>query len=705
MADEVPSGGLTPVEKSLVEHVYRGEWLDLTASGEVADEAAMRSWGDDRTCRAAVIRDILRGRLAPDPDPHGLRLRGARISGQLDLESLSTDVNLELRDCLLEDGVLARDARLAWVGLAGCRAEKSSGPPLDAVRLTCSGLDLTRARIIGHAELGAVRLLGARIGGDLGCSGAELANDSGPALFADGLQVDQGMALTDGFTATGSGELGAVRLNGAHIGGILDCSGVKLRNDSGPALAAGRLQVDQSLHLRSGFTATGSGERGAVHLLGAHIGGQLDCSNAKLRNDSGPALAADGLRADEDLYLRGGFAAIGSGELGAVRLLGARIGGQLDCSDAELRNDSGPALTADGLRVDQDMFLTGGFTATGSGERGAVRLLGAHIGGQLDCSDAKLRNDSGPALTANGLRVDQGMFLTGGFTATGSGERGAVRLLGAHIGGQLDCSGTELRNDSGPALAADGLQVDQSLLLGGGFTATGGGADVALALTGARVAGTLYFDPVRLEHVADPHWRLELDGLTYPGVPKQISARGWLDLLRDGTPIYAAQPYQQLAAGYRALGDERQAREILMAQRDDELARGDTRWTERLWARITKITLGYGYQPWRALLFLVAVVVASCVLAVVLGAHGALAQTKMTATPGRSCTVMQQVSVGLDLNLPVGTSLARADCDLTTHSASVTAAWLSAAGWVLRLAAWVFAALFIAGFTTAVRKT
>ena len=411
MADEVPSGGLTPVEKSLVEHVYRGEWLDLTASGEVADEAAMRSWGDDRTCRAAVIRDILRGRLAPDPDPHGLRLRGARISGQLDLESLSTDVNLELRDCLLEDGVLARDARLAWVGLAGCRAEKSSGPPLDAARLTCSGLDLTRARIIGHAELGAVRLLGARIGGDLGCSGAELANDSGPALFADGLQVDQGMALTDGFTATGSGELGAVRLNGAHIGGILDCSGAKLRNDSGPALAAGRLQVDQSLHLRSGFTATGSGERGAVHLLGAHIGGQLDCSNAKLRNDSGPALAADGLRADEDLYLRGGFAAIGSGELGAVRLLGARIGGQLDCSDAELRNDSGPALTADGLQVDQDMFLTGGFTATGSGERGAVRLLGAHIGGQLDCSGAKLRNDSGPALTANGLQVDQGLFL------------------------------------------------------------------------------------------------------------------------------------------------------------------------------------------------------------------------------------------------------------------------------------------------------
>jgi len=124
-----------------------------------------------------------------------------------------------------------------------------------------------------------------------------------------------------------------------------------------------------------------------------------------------------------------------------------------------------------------------------------------------------------------------------------------------------------------------------------------------------------------------------------------------------------------------------------------------------LWGKITKVTLGYGYQPWRALLFLAGVVIVSCLLAVMLGAHGALAQTSETATPGRSCTVVQQVSVGLDLNLPVGTSVARVDCGLTKDSASVTAVWLTAVSWVLRLLAWVFAALFIAGFTSAVRKT
>jgi hypothetical protein len=45
------------------------------------------------------------------------------------------------------------------------------------------------------------------------------------------------------------------------------------------------------------------------------------------------------------------------------------------------------------------------------------------------------------------------------------------------------------------------------------------------------------------------------------------------------------------------------------------------------------------------------------------------------------------------------------DCHLTTDSASVTAAWLTADGWVLPLLALAFAALFIAGFTSAVRKT
>jgi hypothetical protein len=481
---------LTSVEQSLIERVGRGEWLDLAADDESIDEAAMRSWGESRTCRASVIRDILRGRLAAGIDPHGVRLRGARISGKLDLENLTTDVWLELVDCLLEAGVVVRDARLPGLDLRGCRIERSAEPldwaPLDCTRLTCGLLVLTGATVIGHTDAGA------------------------------------------------------------------------------------------------------------------------------------------------------------------------------------------------------------------------VDLLAAHVSGLFDCTEVKLCNDSGPALDANTLQVGKNMLLSGEFTGTGGD--GGVCLLGAQIGGQLGFDGAQLRNESGPALNAQGLQVGLHLFLRG-FTASGRGEGAAVDLKGTQVGGAFQFAPTRLEHQDDPHRRLAVDGLTYRGLPGRISPEDWRELLREGTPGYAAQPYQQLAAGCRALGDDRQARQTLMAQRDDQLARADTSWPERWWGNITKITLGYGYQPWRALWFLIAVVALSCGLAVVLGAHGALAQTSRTATLGRSCTVVQQVSVGLDLNLPVGTSLARENCDLTTDSASVTAGWLSVAGWVLRLLAWVFAALFIAGFTSAVRKT
>jgi len=33
-----------------------------------------------------------------------------------------------------------------------------------------------------------------------------------------------------------------------------------------------------------------------------------------------------------------------------------------------------------------------------------------------------------------------------------------------------------------------------------------------------------------------------------PDVPEPVSGGDWLRLLQDGTPRYAAQPYQQMAA-------------------------------------------------------------------------------------------------------------------------------------------------------------
>ncbi len=262
-----------------------------------------------------------------------------------------------------------------------------------------------------------------------------------------------------------------------------------------------------------------------------------------------------------------------------VRLRGARITGRLDLEAVTL----GCPLLMQDCHLEQPVNLN-------EARAPVVRLPGCHL----------------PLLAAEQLETRGNLQFDRGFTATGE-----VRLPGAHIGGQLSFIGATVRNDAGAALNADSLQVDQNVFLSGGFEAVGGGSGVTLDLRQARIGGVLLFAPARLAHTADPQARLALDGLTYTGLPVGISSREWLRLLREGTRSYAAQPYQQFqqfAGGHRAAGHDGEIRRILMAQRQAQIDRKAlTGRADRAWARLTGLTLGYGYQSGRALLALVAV--------------------------------------------------------------------------------------------------
>ncbi|WP_433651094.1 hypothetical protein ACQP2C_00215 [Micromonospora zamorensis] len=586
----------TAVEQRLIESVARGEVLDLAGEGPV-DEEAMRSWGDDHAISASVIRELVRGRLVSEPDPHGLRLRGARILGQIDLENVTSDLALELRDCLLPDGVNLRNARLSAVALSGCRIEQAHGSAdaaLEATRCSAWALSLDWSTVTAGTVAAAIRLAAARVG-------------------------------------------------------TLDCRGARWENSIGPALDADGLTVEQSVFLNDGFTATSPSARGTIRLLGAHIGGQLNCGGARLENTVGPALNADNLRAD------------------------------------------------------QDVLLGNGFSASSASEQGTIRLIGAHIGALSACG-ARLTNIAGPVLDADGLTVDRDLALDRGFTARSASAWGGVGLAGARIGGLLACGGAQLENTVGPALDLFGLRVDQDVLLDDGFSAISGGDEVVvLVLAGTRVGGALRLETDGLAHTAPgPGPLVEVEGLTYSGQPRPASLRRWLTLLREETPRYSAQPYQQLAAAYRSAGHDRDARTILIAQRRDQLQRAGLSAAERAWGRLIGITLGYGYQPWRALLLLLATLAVAVALSVVGGHHGGLAQKAVASGAVAACTSIDQIGVGLDLGAPLLKTGARDRCHPTDTAAGQI---LTIAGWFLQLLAWSFATLFIAGFTSAVRKT
>ena len=270
------------------------------AAGELVDRgegpftpAEMQAWADERTVRAAVLRYLLIAEQWP-VDEKGVRLRGVRISGLLDLEAAALRCPLLLDCCYLDaDAPACLDyATASRLTLTGCQLAGLTGE-----MLTARALNLSRSTLSA-----SLRLPGADITGQLGCRGAQLTgtDSDGSALVADRMKVGGGVFLDGGFTAAGT-----VRLPGADITGQLGCRGAQLKgtDSHGNALVADGLKVSGDVFLDGGFTAAG-----AVRLPGADITGQLSCSGAQLTgtDSHGNALVADGMEAGGGVVLAGG---------------------------------------------------------------------------------------------------------------------------------------------------------------------------------------------------------------------------------------------------------------------------------------------------------------------------------------------------------------------------------------------------------------
>jgi len=579
------------------------------------------------TIRAEFLRELVLGRTGERLDPLGVRVHGARITGTLDLTHVPAAVGMELRGCFFERAVLLVSARLPWLTLAG-------------------------------SHLGT--------------------------LDCDGLRVDGDVLLGEGFTATGQGDYGAVRLLGAHVAGQLNVNGARLTNETGPALIGDGLHIEGDV-FGGGLIATGHGELGAVRLPGAHIIGQLNLNGAELANHAGPALIGDGLHVEGGLVLAEGFTATGHYERGAVRLPGAHISGQLNLDGAALINPAGPALIGDHLGVTGGVFLDG-FTASGHGDDGVVRLPDAHITGQLNLDRAELTNPAGPALIGDHLRVDSDMFAEG-LTATGHSPDGAVRLADAHISGQLNLSHAKLTNQAGPVLDLEDATA-KHLFLPAQVICPHGAAERRGCTAPAR--------------------QLALSGLAYTSL-HAVDWQEWLHLIIHHTRDYRPQPYQQLATALSASGRDSTARQVLIAQQQDRYHRGDLdglliKYLHWLWGRFT----GYGYRPSRALLVLVVVLLIAAGLGVAAGhtpvgpGHYVTAHTSDTRDPSAPCSLIEQIGVGIDHSVPLAPAGIGNRCAFETSS-PLGQAFL-ASTWILQALLWTLAALALAGYLEVIRR-
>lgn len=408
---------------------------------------------------------------------------------------------------------------------------------------------------------------------------------------------------------------------------------------------------------------------------------RLDLSGSRIES-----LHADGLQVDGVLSLMDGFHAIGGGSEGSVRLIGARIGGSLAMTDARLANRSGPALIADGLRVDGVVFLGGLRAAAVSGD-GTVLLLGAHIRGNLEMDGGQLINESGPALIADGLTVEGAVFLSGGFRAVGAGDMAAVRLRAANMR-LLDLADAVVEH-------AAGFVVDLN------------GATIGLA----KLSATLVCPAGAADTAACPHAsrRIDIDNFAY-GALDRSSWRQWLHLIACHTSAYRPGPYQRLAAVERAAGHDDNARHVLISQQQDLRARGNiggplTRLIHRAWGLLA----GYGYRARRIVLALLLAFTLAATLGcwaghwvTTPGHHAAEHTTTSGSPPGTPCSTIEQIGLGIDRGLPFAPAGLRERCDLNT---TTTAGQLfTAAIWLLQALVGGLATLAIAGYTNLIRK-
>jgi hypothetical protein len=312
------------------------------------------------------------------------------------------------------------------------------------------------------------------------------------------------------------------------------------------------------------------------------------------------SLAADGAHVKGDVFLRNGFCAEGE-----VHLLGARMGGDLDCRNATFKNPpragverTGDALSADRAVVQGSVFLREGFRAEGE-----VRLLGAQIGGVLDCSRGTFKNPlqadvagGGYALSADGIAVTGAVFLREGF-----GAEGEVRLPGARIGVDLDCTKATFSGELNAERAAiKGVLSWRSIVHP---------ERAQLNLTNASV-GALVDDAQSWPSRGN----LFLDGFVYQRIsdgPRDAQSRlKWLERLDSFTP----QPYRQLAKVFRDEGNDAGARLVLFEMEHRRRKKEDRGWFARVWSHILRWTIGYGYYPGKALWWLAALTVLGLIL-------------------------------------------------------------------------------------------
>lgn len=593
---------------------------------------------DLRAVEFQHLLEFVRCRFENPPDLRQTNLAGCEFSAcrlpGLEGRNLYSDNDLRfVGGTRVEGRIDLTDAEISGsLDVTGAKLVNAGGYALHADRLQLAG-----ALLAANVEVrGQLRLPGLRTGGNVNLSGALLNCPEGYALDGNGLQVGGNLQCvatsTRRFTA-----IGRLSLPSARIESDFSLRGALLRpadedyHDGGnqrffdqrATLIADRMQVSGNVDLDRDLTSTGT-----LRLVNARIGGSLRLSGATIdmsegkepfeeqtgKADLGPyrhrALHLDGTEID------GGIDARDTRIAGQVRLVDVTTRGSVVLDGSILSNRGGDVV--EGRR-----FTTGGnLDARGITVFGSILLPEASIGANFDLRASRLvspgryRRDQSQKPSVD-LRVAQiGRDLV---CARGDGQsfsaHGEIRIRRAEIGRQTNFQGAEL-----------GSRLNVTAINGFGLITQELRVDVA-----APPRGHVNLQHARCANLADndKFWdatgHISLHDFRYDALAKPIEldddaqVKHRLKLLRNAMgDNYRPGPYDQFATMLRANGNEEHASTVLIdKQRWRYAALADgyrlLGFPLLVWSCLQRWMVGYGYRPMRALLWLLALLIAGSV--------------------------------------------------------------------------------------------
>lgn len=432
---------LTPAESLLIEAVKRGDMLDFCHDNSEAGIIPAADWGHERVIRAEVIIRLFLGELTGTKLYYkGIRIKGARIVGQLDFEAMNLSAPLTLLNCWIEEEVNLTNAAAINLDFSGSRLKGINGEGL-ALK---GSFHITK----GFKCNGKISLRNAVVKGSIYANQGQIINPHNYALDGTRLTVEGSAYFINGFYCEGG-----ICLIDAQINGVLSFLNAELRHPKHHTIEASRATIKSTVFLNGKFKSYGK-----VTFTYGQIGGSVECQGGYFENNGNPTLNFAGAAIKGSVFLSDNFIS-----KGIVFLSFANIGGKLECITATFENPGGLVLKAVELNTGNTCIFKNVTV-----NDGGLDISGSNIKGSLIFQGGSYNSSVAFAIKASQAVVNHYVSFSNGFTSNNS-----IDLSGISIGGSLEFAGASIKVQKGYAVNAHRMSAKGDVILKDRFTSTG----------------------------------------------------------------------------------------------------------------------------------------------------------------------------------------------------------------------------------------